>query len=86
MFLTLTDCELWTTVYLFRRADVGLLDNSILSFPDLIQPLFWAVLKLSVSLPAPLLQRKSLLTPHLHISLRWQSFATWPSQPQLKHL
>ena len=49
MFLTIIDCELWTTIYLFRRAVVGLLDNSLPSFPDLIQPLPWALPELSVS-------------------------------------
>jgi hypothetical protein len=49
MLPTLIAKELWTNVHLFRRAVTGLLVNSLLSFTDLLQPLFWAVLKLSVS-------------------------------------
>jgi hypothetical protein len=51
MLLTLINRDLWTTIYLFRRAVVGLLDISLPSFPDLTQPLPWALLKSSMSLP-----------------------------------
>ena len=81
---------------MFRRAVVGLLDNSLQSFPDLIQPLPWALLNFSVSLPTPPLSWASLLTlssywvslptPSLYVGLRRQFRATWPSRPQLKEL
>ena len=51
MFIALVDRELRATIYLIRRAVVGLLDNSRPSFHDLIQPLPWALFELSVSLP-----------------------------------
>ena len=97
MLLTLINCELWTAPYFVRRAVVGLLDNSLLSFPDLFQPLPWALLKLSVSLPTTSLQRASLpILPNilsvslptlpLYVGLRRQFHATCPSSPQLKQL
>ena len=47
MLLTFITCELWTTIYLFQRAIVWLLDNSLPSFPNLIQPLPWALIGVS---------------------------------------
>ena len=85
MFFTFINFELWTSIYLFRRAVVWLLDDSLPSFPDRFQPLPWALLKLSVSLPTLLNPLSvSLPTPPLYIGLRRQSFAMWPSRPQLK--
>ena len=66
MFFKLVDRELRTTIHLIRRAAVGLFDKSRPSFPDLIQPLPWALFELSVSLPTPLLYRVSLPTPFLY--------------------
>jgi hypothetical protein len=51
MLLAFITCDLWTTIYLFRQAVVGLLDNPLPSFPDLIQPFPWAMPSLSVPLP-----------------------------------
>ena len=50
MFFALIDRELQATIHLIRSTSVGLLDNSRPSFPDLIQPLPWALFELSVSL------------------------------------
>ena len=95
MLLTFANCELWTAIYLFWRAVVWLLDDSLPSFPDLFQPFSWALLELSVFLRTqplywvslPTLSNilsVSLPTPPLYVGLRWQSFATWPSRLQLK--
>jgi hypothetical protein len=64
------DREMGTTIHLALRAAVWLLDSSRSPFPNLIQPLPWAVLELSVSLPTPFPHRVSLLTPPLNGGFR----------------
>jgi hypothetical protein len=77
MLLTFINFELRTTIYLFGREVVWLLDNSLPSFPDLIQPLLWA---LQTSAVCP-------LRPHfLHVRPCGQSLAMCLLPPQVKQL
>jgi hypothetical protein len=77
MLLTFINFKLWTTIYLFGREVVWLLDNPLLSFPDLIQPLLWA-LQTSAVCPSQ--------TYFLHVCPCGQSLAKCVSPLQVKQL